>query len=389
MKNIPATILVVDDDKTVVEVASLFLISQGYDVLTASSAKIAEELIKDHRPEIVLLDYKLRETDGVTFLKRVRHSCPETYFILFTGGGSAEIAVDAMKAGAADYVTKPFSGPVLLDKITAILKVRTVEVMNKRLQEEIKGWNLELEKRVNEKAAELEKISQQILQSEKMAILGYLSTGMAHDVRNPLNTINLFIEILKGELEGDEQKIEYLNIISDNARRINNILEKLLETSKRPKYQIKPQDLNEIIRSTISLYEHQAYLQHVEIKEDLYEVLPLFDADYNEIEQLFSNLIINAFHAMKSGGEISIKSEHKNNNVVFTIRDSGSGIKDEDIPKIFDPFFTTKKRTKGSGLGLGVVHRVVSSYHGKVDVDSVYGEYTQFTIKLPYKKGNN
>jgi signal transduction histidine kinase len=383
MKETPATILIVDDDENVLEVTTMFLTSRGYDVLNTASALNVEQIIKEHCPEIVLLDYMLPEMDGITLLKKIRDHFPDTYFILFTGGGSTEVAVEAMKAGATDYIAKPFKSTILLDRIKSVLNVRAVEMINRRLSKEIEVWNKELEKRVNEKAEELEKAYQQILQSEKMAILGYLSTGMAHDIRNPLNTINLFLEILRSDLGNDEEKGESLNIISDNVKRINMILEKLLDSSKRPKYQIQPHNINEIVKNTISLYEYQAFLQHVDIVTDMDPDLPKFNVDYNEMEQLFSNLIINAFHALKRGGKIEIKTKFDDGNLFIYVTDNGQGIKKKDLINIFDPFFTTKKNVKGSGLGLSVVNRVVASYGGTIKVDSELNKYTKFTLKLP------
>jgi signal transduction histidine kinase len=381
--NLSGTILIIDDDENVLELTTFYLSSYGFDVIYATTTKKAEEIIEKHKPDLVLLDYKLPDKDGVSFLKEIRHKHLDTYFIFITGGGSAEVAVEAMKAGAIDYLSKPFKREVLVDRVKSALKIRTVEIMNRRLQEEIERWNRELEKRVKEKAQELNTAYQQILQSEKMAILGHLSTGMAHDIRNPLNTINLFLQILRDDLSDDEEKLEYINIISDNSNRINLILEKLLETSKRPKYQLKYQDINEIIKNTISLYEHQAFLQHVEIAHDLDLNIPDLEVDYNEIEQLFSNLIINAFYVLKSGGKIDIVTKLKDSHILISVTDNGTGIKKKDIANIFDPFFTTKETVKGSGLGLSVVNRVVTSYGGKIDVESKLTEYTRFNIKLP------
>jgi len=383
LNEMSAVILVVDDDETIIDITTFFLTSHGYDVISTTNPVKAERLIKDHKPDLVLLDYMLPDKDGVTLLKEIRHKFPDTSFILFTGGGSTEVAVEAMKAGAADYIAKPFKREALLERVKNVLKVRTVEIMNRRLQQEIEEWNKELEGRVKSKAKELDVAYQQILQSEKMAILGYLSTGMAHDIRNPLNTINLFLQILKDDLSDDEQKVEYINIISDNVLRINLILEKLLESSKRPKYQIKKQSINKIIDSTILLYEHQGFLQQVEISSKLDPKNPMMEVDYNEIEQLFSNLIINAFHALKNGGKVKINTKVKGDNLVITVKDNGTGIKKKDLKNIFDPFFTTKTSTKGSGLGLSVVYRVITSYGGTITVNSEIGEFTEFIITLP------
>ncbi len=383
--NLTATILIVDDDETIIDYTTTYLTTLGFDVISAKESKSAKQIIKNHLPEVVLLDYKLPDDDGVSILREVRHKYPDTYYILFTGGVSTEVAVEAMKAGATDYIAKPFKGQELANKINSVLKLRTAEIMNRRLLKEIESWNKELEKRVQEKAAELSKAYQLIVQSEKMAILGYLATGMAHDIRNPLNTINLFLQILRNELSEDKEKVEYINIISDNANRVNMILEKLLESSMRPKYQIKLQSINEIIRNTISLYEYQAFLQHVEIITDLDPDIPDFKSDYNEMEQLFSNLIMNSFHAIKNGGQITIKTKLDGNRLIIYVRDNGQGIPKENIVKIFEPLFSTKKELKGSGLGLSIVNRIVKSYNGTISAESKEGEFTEFTIWLPFE----
>jgi signal transduction histidine kinase len=381
------TILIVDDEKVILDLTSIILKNRGYKVHTAADAPTALEIIESVHPELVLLDYMMPGTDGLTTLRQVRRRYPETYVIMFTGKGNEEIAVELMKAGASDYVLKPFNNQDLADRIENVLKIREVELDNimllrerERLLEEIEDWNRELEMRVQEKSEALQKAQAEVVQSEKLATLGYLAAGMAHEIRNPLNSITLFMQLIKSGLE-EEEKSEYIDKIFKEVDRIDGILRKLLAASRRPKFEIMDVLVNQVIDSTIEIFKPQRELHKIGVERDYRSIPPAIQADPSEIEQIFTNLFLNAIHEMPNGGVLRIQLDHDDRDIFIRVSDTGGGIPPEHLANIFDPFFTTK--SMGTGLGLSVVLRIVKTYEGKIEVEKSDALGTTFLVRLP------
>ncbi|WP_027716243.1 response regulator [Desulfuromonas sp. TF] len=381
-------ILVVDDEKIILELTSMVLRSNGYEVLTAESGAKGLEIVERETPAVVLLDYMMPGMDGMTALRRIRERFPSTYVIMFTGKGSEEIAVELMKAGASDYILKPFSNQDLIERIDNVLRIRRIELHNKELREErerllheIEQWNQELARRVEQKSRELERAHAEIVQAEKLAALGHLSAGMAHEIRNPLNSINLFAQILQSGLTDDPEKSSYAAKIMKEVDRIDDLLVKLLEASKRPRFELKPVCIADVIDHVLSGFEALALAQKVRVEKNYVSVPPPILADAAEIEQIFSNLFVNSLYEMQEGGKLGIRLSHDEGTIFISVSDTGGGIPQQNLKRIFDPFFTTK--TKGTGFGLSVVLRIVKTYSGRISVDSVEGKGTVFHLQLP------
>ena len=313
---------------------------------------------------------------------------PDTNVIMVTCKGSEEVAVELMQAGASDYILKPFSNVKLVDRIESVLRVRAIEMHNrelvqeqKKLLDEIERWNRELEQRVAQKTAELEQAHHEILLTEKLASLGHLSAGMAHEIRNPLNSISLFAQVLTSGLKNDPELKSYSEKIVTEVERIDAILVKLLSTSKRANYQLRSIRLNEVIEASLQPFLVQIAAQNVVLTKTLEENTPSILADSDELGQVFSNLFANALFEMQEGGALSVTLECDDNEALVTVSDTGPGIPEEHMNKIFDPFFTTKER--GTGFGLSVVLRIVKTYAGRIHVESEPGQGTTFQVWLP------
>ncbi len=381
-------VLVVDDEKIILELTSMILRNKGYKVLTAESGAEGIEVVEREKPAVVLLDYMMPVMDGMTALKRIRERFPETYVIMFTGKGSEEIAVELMKAGASDYILKPFNNQDLVDRLENVLRIRSIELHNKELREErerllreIEKWNQELEKRVEEKSRELEQAHAEILQAEKLASLGHLSAGMAHEIRNPLNSISLFGQVLRTGLDSGSEMATYVDKILKEVDRIDNILVQLLAASKRPRFELQLVSISSVIDQVLDGFKDQIAAQKIHVDKDFVSIPPPILSDATEIEQIFTNLFANAIYEMPEGGSLGIRLSHEGNRLFIAITDTGGGIPKENLNKIFDPFFTTK--TKGTGFGLSVVLRIVKTYSGRISVDSEEGKGSVFNIELP------
>lgn len=385
-------ILVVDDEKIILELTSMILRSRGFEVMTCRSAIEGLELIAREQPAVVLLDYMMPAMDGLTALKQIRERFPNTYVIMFTGKGSEEIAVELMKAGASDYILKPFNNQDLVDRIAKVFKLRRIELANQELREEkerllreIEGWNQELERRVAEKTLELERAQMELLLSEKLSTLGHLSAGLAHEVRNPLNSISLFAQVLKQTLSSDPESCAHADKILAEVDRIDDLLIKLLDASKRSRFAPQPVDLAALLDRVLEEFAPQLQAQKVRVERSYPSSSPVILADPTEIKQIFTNLCANALYEMPQGGTLGLTLKRENQSVFISISDTGKGVPPENLGRIFDPFFTTK--AKGTGFGLSVVLRIVRNYGGKIAVDSQESGGTTFHICLPHEPG--
>jgi signal transduction histidine kinase len=382
-----STILVVDDEKVNLDLISILLRNRGFGTLVASSALEALSIIEAEKPDLAIVDYMMPGMDGFSALKEIRRRFPETYVIMFTGKGSEEIAVELMKAGASDYILKPFVNKDLIERVQKVLQIRRVELKNRellrereKLLREIEAWNRELEVRVQEKTAELKKAQAEIIQTEKLSTLGFFSAGMAHEIRNPLNSISLFVQLIKSGME-EPEKLEYTEKIMKEIARIDGILRKLLDAVKRPRFEIREVLIDKVIEDTLGLFKARVELHKILVERDFRRIPPPISADPLEIEQIFSNLFVNSIDEMHEGGTLKVVLDHDDKDIFIKISDTGKGIPQENLNKIFDPFFTTKKI--GTGLGLSVVLRIVKTYHGRIEAESKDGNGTTFNISLP------
>ena len=386
-----ARILIIDDELIILELTSIILRNRGYEIHTAMDAAVGIDMVGSVKPDLVMLDYMMPGMDGFSALKEIRRNFPDSYVIMFTGKGNEELAVDLMKAGASDYILKPFNNQDLVERIENVLRIRAMEIHNRellgereRLLEEIATWNQELERRVEEKTSALQKFQSEFVQSEKLAALGYLSAGMAHEIRNPLNSISLFVQLLKGGIT-EPEKFEYCEKIFKEIDRIDGILGKLLHASKRPVSAQVSVNLDRIITEVLELFSPQTELNNIGVELDFRRIPPPIKADRTEIEHIFINLFLNAIDEMSGKGTLMIQLDHDDQNISVRISDTGKGIPKEDLSSIFDPFFTTK--SSGTGMGLAVVRRIVNTCKGKIAVERSDGSGTTFRVTFPLTTG--
>jgi two-component system, sporulation sensor kinase E len=224
------------------------------------------------------------------------------------------------------------------------------------------------------------KAESELILAEKLSMTGKIARSIAHEVRNPLTNLNLALEQLKDEVpEGVEDAELYFKIISRNAKRIEELIASLLESSKPKSLSLQNTDINKVIESSIKIVEDRLKLQQMNLKLNLANNLPELPIDIEQLKVAFINLMINAIEAMKAGeGLLNISSSLEHQEVKVIISDNGNGISKENIKKLFDPFFTAKKG--GMGLGLTSVQNIVQSHLGDISVESEIGEGTRFIL---------
>ncbi|HUO77256.1 MAG TPA: ATP-binding protein [Thermodesulfovibrionales bacterium] len=247
-----------------------------------------------------------------------------------------------------------------------------------------------LMKAINFMSEELKNREEEIIQSKKLASLGVLTAGVAHELTNPLNNISMIAQTYEEVYDGlsNEQRIEFMNKVERETERIKEIVKNLLDFSKPKEVVLKEADINTAIQKTLKLVQNMLDISNVETKIVLEDSLPPVFTDEHQFQQVLVNLITNAVHAMPGGGRLFLgtRARRQRDTIEVSVMDTGKGIPPEHLPHIFDPFFSTKGEG-GTGLGLSVSYGIIKHHGGTIRVESKVGVGTTFTIELPaYKK---
>ena len=403
-------ILIVDDEEAVRNLFSLCL-SERYVCTTAASAEDALALLAVEPFALVLSDMMMPGRNGVELLREITARYPDTVVVMCSGVDRTQRVLDTVRLGAYDYLVKPCDLDVLAMTVERALERRALFRAARHYKLDLERHNDELRRSKNE----LQRLQAQIVQSEKMASLGQLAAGVAHELNNPAGFIYGNIEILDECIRGLEQllsfydavplneelsaraqqlkdSIDYENTILDlrsiikdcreGAERIRDVVENLRTFSRLDEAEFKKVDIHEGLDSTLRLLSRDYSEVNVKLTRD-YGELPLVDCYAGQLNQVWLNLLVNAAHAVKGGGDVRIRTRREGEMVVVSISDTGYGIKPENLKHIFDPFFTTKPIGEGTGLGLSVTYSIVERHCGSINVKSKLGEGTTFTVAIP------
>ncbi len=258
----------------------------------------------------------------------------------------------------------------------------------KKSHDQLEEWGRTLESKVAERTQELERMQAKLVRSEKLASLGELVAGIAHEINNPLTGILVYSSLIRNDQRLDPALSADLDTVIQETERCAAIVRGLLDFSRESVPQKTWTSLNDILDASLALVRNQALFQNITITLDYATDIPAILADPHQLEQIFINMFLNASHAMAGGGTLCISTARAVDigGVVVKIADTGSGIPEENLAKIFDPFFTTKE-SSGTGLGLSVSYGIVRSHGGTIEVESRVGVGTTFTIQLPVIPG--
>jgi signal transduction histidine kinase len=275
---------------------------------------------------------------------------------------------------------------------------RSFNVMRDRLRAalaEINQFTQNLETKVGERTLQLKAAQKKLLQNDRLASLGQLSASVAHEINNPISGVLNLSMLMQRMLKDDgippgriEEFRKYLGQVTTETGRVGRIVSDLLAFSRRGKPNRAPADLNRIVKTTLSLVQHKMKLSNVTVETRLAEDLPPAHCDASQIQQVALNLALNAAEAThtRSDRRVEVSTEKGDGVVLLVVSDNGEGIPPENLGKIFDPFFTTKPEGKGVGLGLAVSYGIVQAHGGEIEVKSVVGEGTTFTVSLPLEQ---
>jgi two-component system NtrC family sensor kinase len=231
---------------------------------------------------------------------------------------------------------------------------------------------------------------EKLVRSDRLAMIGQLAAGVAHEINNPLGSILLFSRLIIQQVPAEGRVRENLDRIEKETKRCHSIVRSLLDFARERKPLIESLDVNQVLDSTLKLFEGQFLFQNIQIARQYGNNLPLVEADQSQLQQVFMNIILNAVDAMEGKGKLVLETRESEDSgfVDINISDSGCGIPSENLERIFDPFFTTKGVGHGTGLGLSVSYGIVQAHGGDITVTSTPGTGSTFTISLPVTKGS-
>jgi len=239
---------------------------------------------------------------------------------------------------------------------------------------------------VRERDAKIKEFAQaKIAEAERLAMIGQLAAGVAHEINNPLTGILLYCDLVLKNIPEDSLQRENLEKINNEAKRCKTIVKGLLDFSRQTEPEIKPSSINKIVDDVLSLVKNQPLFLNITINKKKDPSLPMVNVDAAQIQQVSMNIILNAVEAMNGTGELTITTGLTDDKkyIFSSFTDTGCGIAKENLSKIFEPFFSTKKTGRGTGLGLSISYGIIKKHHGEIEVTSELGKGTTFTIKLP------
>jgi len=405
-------LLLVDDSPMNLDTL-LATLGDSYDLRVAIDGQSALDLTEaGYLPDLILLDIMMPNMDGYKvcdYLKK-GDKTRNIPIIFLTALDSDEDEAKGLELGAVDYITKPFNPAIVRRRVQTQLEL-------KHHREHLEHLVAQKTRELVETYGDLKKVHNQMLQQEKMASIGQLAAGVAHEINNPagfigsnLGSLQKYVNKLTEGLAFMEQSLkgfddaelhaaikakkrqlkldfiqedidDLINESKDGIDRIATIVRNLKSFSRAENDKQEPINLQDALESAINIAWNEIKYK-AKIEKD-YQPLPQVTCFPQQLGQVFVNLLVNAAHAIEDQGVITVKTRQEKDWVIVEVSDTGSGIAEEHLAKMFEPFFTTKEAGKGTGLGLSICHDIIQKHHGLIEVNSTVGIGTCFTIKLP------
>ncbi len=378
-------ILYVDDDHENLR-AFRRLFRKEYQVFLAESGEEGLELLQANAPiPVIITDQRMPEMTGIEFLERTRELSPDSIRIIITGFTDVQALIDAINTGRVyRYITKPWDEQELYVTLKRAIESYELKQNNERLLVDLQRKHEELERSYQT----LQEAQDKLIQSEKLASIGRLASRIAHELRNPIQGIRMGIDFLRQELTDSNQSEDFQNSCRTNLQHIdqeitvaNTIVKDLLEYARDMTFDFTEADVDDVIAGILFNLSEKITEGQITVTPQ-YGNPGLIEADGIRIRQALMNIIQNGIEAMPPGGTMTITTAPHGTDAIFiTVRDTGCGMTEEQQQRLFEPFFTTKE--KGVGLGMSIVHRIIEAHSGTIEILSMPGSGTTFTITLP------
>jgi two-component system sensor histidine kinase/response regulator len=371
-----SNILVIDDELGIREGCRRALEPQGFIVATAATIQEGLRKVREGNFDLVLLDVMLPDGRGIDLLSPIREKDPDTVSVIITGYATVELAVEAIKQGAYDFISKPFTTDLLLMTVNQGLERRRLSLEAKRLQA------------IEQEAAELARAKEEMERLDQFKTAFTLT--VAHELRAPITALQSFLlAMLKGYVPPDQQQ-NILQRAIERAQELLDLVDDLLNlaTAKQEVVPSKREILSlaDALEKVIPLLQAQAEERGMTFTVEVRQ-RPLVEANPGQIGQLWTNLISNAVKYTPAGGRVTVTLEEKDGWAVGMVEDTGIGIAPEDQAKIFEEFYRTPQAKemehRGTGLGLPLVKRIVEGHGGTIEVESALGQGSRFSFRLP------
>jgi signal transduction histidine kinase len=371
-----AAILIVDDERSMVRLLEQLLAHAGYQKLSGTSdPREVVRLCDELEPDLVMLDLRMPHLDGIEVLHQLKRRRAETYLpvLVLTADVSRESKRAALEAGASDFVTKPFEQTELLLRVRNLLEMRF-------LHRDLRRQNETLEVQIQER-------THQLLEAGKLATMGNLLAGVAHELNSPLSVILGQVGLFS-QTGVDPKARARVKDIGEAAERCVRIVRSFLTMARRHPPERGHVSLNHLLREAVELLSFELRIASIEIVYDLERDLPLVWADGHQLKQVIVNLVTNARQAVQDSApprqlRLATRYDERHSSVGIEVADSGPGIPAELRARVFEPFFTTKPDGEGTGLGLALARGMVEGHGGSIEIESAPGEGARFIISLP------
>lgn len=409
-------ILVVDDDLSFGRLMERMLLENGYDCVSVTSGQEALVKLSLGCFDLVMTDINMPKMDGLQLIEKLREQFIDTAILVTTGVSNREVANRALEMGAYGYLLKPCDDFEVVIHLTNALRRAELERINRVYQQELEVQVTKRTVALKLANQSLEEVNQMLRQQEKLASIGQLAAGIAHEIKTPTgfvasNLLSLkkyqqrmvdYIAALQrtvdtsaapeeqAELKALARKLkidmilddvgELVDNCSDGTERIKLIIKGLKDFSRQDQVKEQNVDLNQAVRDSLILVNNELKYK-AELQLELQELPPL--CGYQQrLGQVFINLLINAAQAFSQRGIIKVSTQLEHGVVVARIADNGCGIAEENLAKIFEPFYTTKEIGVGTGLGLSIIKEIVAEHQGTIEVESTVGVGTVFTLRF-------
>lgn len=398
-------ILIADDDIPVRKMLAKMIGSCGYEVITAGDGDTTWDSIIREKPDIAILDWMMPGYDGISLCKKVRSepNLPYVYIILLTSKNQNDEILAGFNAGADDYIIKPFDKDMLISRIAVGSRVANYEKQLHEKNEKLQRYSTEMKELAEER-------SRQLVHAERMATIGMLSAGIAHEINNPAAFIAGNIQILENfwkeveplmlpQYSSEHTLCEKYKFILDEmpktiegirtgVKRISKIVNGLKSFCRKGKINLIKCDVNACIEQSLDLCR-SVLKHHVTVDKKLMRSLPPVKADPQHIEQIMVNLFTNAADAIgEMDGTMTVETAVSENDVVIKVADTGPGFPVDKLDSVRQPFFTTKPPGSGTGLGLFIVRGIIENHKGQFKIENKPQGGALFTITLPiYSEG--